>query len=124
MPLPVVSVTPPSQTIFVGSSPTFICTVEFDETVDIPVEVTILSALGTVTGIPIDDVQMESYMLYKQKFTPESVKASNSGQAYECRTVGGVLVSNSPYVLAQDMDASDNVTVSICKPLLNTCDSS
>ena len=88
---------------------------EFDETVDIPVEVFIQSALVPVTAIPVDDIQMESYMLYKQKFTLKSVKADNSGQVYKCKTVGGVLVINSPYVLAQDMDASGSVTISVCK---------
>ena len=111
MPLPVVSVIPPSQTIFVGSSPNFTCTVEFDETVDIPVMVVI--NFGSATSD--DRLQMESYILHKQVFSLDSVQAIHSSQEYVCHTVGGVLVPSSSFVLAQPLDVSDNVTIPICK---------
>ena len=93
------------------------CTVEFDDTVDVPVIVTTTmfgSAIGLLT--PIDDhLQMETYTMYKQVFNLHLVQAIHSSQEYVCHTVGGVLASNSPYIIEQRMDTSDSVTISTCK---------
>ena len=119
VPLPVVTVIPPSRTIFVGSSPTFICTVEFDDTVDVLVMVNIIfesaAAMMSVTGA----ARMESYTLHIKTLTFDSVQASSSGQEYdiECFTISDVTVLvHSPYILVQSMDIiSDSVTISVCK---------
>ena len=110
VPLPVVTVIPLSQTIFVGSSPNFTCTVQFDDTVDIPL---IVAIMFEPSPVHTDGrVHMESYTLYKRTFT---LQASHSGQEYVCTSLGSAPTSKSSYILAQPTETSDDVTISISK---------
>ena len=78
-PLPNVSFIPPSQAIFVGSSPNVTCVAEFDDTVDVPLTVDI-AVTGSAIN-PDNPVHMENYKRYTKTFTIKNIQASHE---YRC----------------------------------------
>ena len=101
----------PSQAIFTGSSPNITCVAEFDNSVDLPLNMNITF---TVDGKPIysgHSVHMESYMHYTRTFTVENVQAFQAGicsfsSSYEL----------SAFILEHQMDPIyANVNISISK---------
>jgi hypothetical protein len=99
------------QPIFPGSSPNVTCVAELDDTVDVPLVVTIM--FGT-TELPIDSdysVHMESYTRYTRTFTIENIRES---QEYIC--VFMLLYSDPSILLPQNMSVFDiSLNVSISK---------
>ena len=72
----------PIQSIFPGSSPNVTCVAEFDDTVDVALDVTII-LFGT-NEHPTDSdysVHMESYALYTRIFTIKNIREN---QEYTC----------------------------------------
>ena len=80
-PLPNVSIIPPSQAIFVGSSPNVTCVAEFDDTVDVPLVVNIAVYADGSAINPDYPVHMESYRRYTKTFTVKNIQAN---QEYLC----------------------------------------
>ncbi len=74
----------PSQDVFVGSSPSVTCVAEFDESVDLPLNIII--TFGTVdtgghkkTIDSIHSVCMENFMRYTRTFTIDNIQTNQMG---------------------------------------------
>jgi hypothetical protein len=81
VPIPLITVIPPSQAIFVGSSPNVTCVAEFNDTVDVPLVVTIILATSALLIDSDYSVHMESYARYTRIFTIKNIRES---QTYFC----------------------------------------
>ena len=64
----------PSQAIFVGSSPSFTCVAEFDDTVDVPLVVSIVAFADQQIIRSDYSVQAEGYRRYTRTFTIKNVQ--------------------------------------------------
>ena len=72
----------PSRDIFVGSSPTVTCVAEFDESVDLPLNIIIMYAILGDYQIVIDSIHsvyMENSMRYTRTFIIDNIQANQMG---------------------------------------------
>ena len=105
VPVPTVSFIPPSHGFFVGSSPNFTCVVQYNDTVDIPLDVTILSTSHS------SPVARKSYTQYSRMFALEPVQASDSGSVFGCTVIA---TGYSPFILPQQ-ETRALYTLQICE---------
>ena len=101
-----VNIIPPPHGFFVGSSPNFTCDVEFNDTVDIPLNVEFISISGPV--------QMDNYTHYSKKFTIDPVEETDSGRTSYCQ-VSAMGSPHDIYILPQKEPASGQHILHICK---------
>ena len=102
------------QTIFPGSSPNVTCVAEFDDTVDVPLNINITFGTGSSLIDSNYSVHMESSTRYTRTFT---IKNIQDNEEYNC--VFLLLYNSEPsisyIVLLQNIsmfDASLNVLIS------------
>ena len=108
MPSPAVQLIPPSHGFFVGSSANFTCVVTFNDTVDVPLEVEIVSYYVFSRG----PIRMENYTQYSRRFTFHSFKASDSGTQFPCFAFAA---GNSPFILSYIQIVSTSYQILLCK---------
>ena len=112
VPLSVVTAIPPSQAVFVGSSPNITCVLELDSTVDVPLAVDILFVDEHVLIDSDYPVHMEGYTRYTRVFTISNVQATQVGACifYPPYNEG------SSFILVHQMDSiTAYVNISISK---------
>ena len=117
VPTPVVTVILPTQDIFVGSSPSVTCVAEFDESVDLPVNITIMYTIpgdGQTIIESIDSVHMENSMRYTRTFTIDNIQANQMGTCDFQSSYSGLELSE--FILDNQMDTTyATVNISISK---------
>ena len=110
VPVPTINIIPPPHGIFVGSSPNFTCAVEFNDSVDIPLDV----GFSTSTTLNNDPVLIDNYTHYSKNFTIDSVEDTDSGRTYFCQ-VSATGSPHNTYILPQKEPAGGQHTLHICK---------
>ena len=108
------SIIPPSQAVFVGSSPNVTCVAAFDDTVDVPLVVTIIVYTDGDEINPDYPIHVESYRRYTKSFTIKDIQAS---QEYVCSFLPPYsVVSPFSFLMTSTMDPLHvYLTVSISK---------
>ena len=107
----------PPRDIFVGSSPSVTCVAEFDESVDLPLNITIMYTIpgdGQIIIESIDSVHMENSMRYTRAFTIDNIQANQMGACSFRSLYSGLELSE--FILDNQMDRTFvNVHVPISK---------
>ena len=111
MPQPTVHIIPPTEGIFVGSSPNFTCAAKFNDIVDVPLmAIIILVPLGFVKTD--GNVIMENYTVYTKTFRFHSVQADHSVVELICQVS---FTGNSMFLLPQMKSVHEMYYLQICK---------
>ena len=98
VPIPVVSIVLPSQAIFAGSSPNVTCVAEFNNTVDVPLNINIMFGMRE-QNLTMYSVHMESYIRYTRTFTVNSIQENHE---YRC-AVYPPYYSELSYILTHEV---------------------
>ena len=104
----------PLQDNFVGSSPSVTCVAEFDESVDLPLNIMIMYVVGQIIINSIHSVHMENSMRYTRTFTIDKIPANQMGTCLFQSSYSGL--EPSEFILDNPMDITYvNVNISISK---------
>ena len=103
----------PPRDIFVGSSPSVTCVAEFDESVDLSLNITIMYTIPGDSQIIIDSVRMENSMRYTRIFTIDNIQVNQMGTCSSQSSYSGL--EPLEFILDNPMDityASVNISIS------------
>ena len=114
--MPTVNVISPSHTIFAGSSPSFTCSLKFDNTVDVLLQMfeIIFTPLDGDSIHSNETLHADNSSYYTRTFTIDSVQESDHDKQYMCVAMVSQ-DSVTPFIFTQMLDIEDNVTLHICE---------
>ena len=125
VPTPVVTAILPDQDIFIGSSPSITCVAEFDESVDLPLNIMITYAIVGDREKSIDSihsVHMENYMRYTRTFTIDDIQANQMGACSFQPSYSGLKLSEFIFDNPMDIVYTNVNIISISKWQNYSCD--
>ena len=102
VPIPIVTIVLPSQAVFVGSSPNVTCVAEFNDTVDVPLNINITFGMREQNLIIDSDysVHMRSYTRYTRNFTVNNIQENHE---YACVIYPPYSELSSIYILLHEV---------------------